>query len=84
MSDWLMSLIDYKVHGPLGVAVVAIIYLGRKHFISDKKEFGKADDRIRALEVDRVKRADLERLDSKLDNIAAQNTETLRMLAERR
>lgn len=79
-----MSLIDYKVHGPLGAAVVAIIYWGRKHLISDRREFKAVDERFKVLEVDRVKRADLERLDGKLDRIAAQNTETLRMLAERR
>lgn len=84
MSDWLMSLIDFKVHGPLGAAVVAIVYWGRKHFISDRREFKAVDERFKALEVNRVTREDYNRLDAKLDSIAGQNTETLRMLAERR
>lgn len=82
--EWLTSLVDFKVHGPLGAAVVAIVYFGWQHVKADRRSQGHLDERCRALEVDRVVKADWVRLDDKLDAIAQQNTETLRMLADRK
>lgn len=81
MTDWLLGMLDLKIHGPLGAAVVGIIYFGRKHFYSDAKKFDKVEARVMALETDRVVSADMVRLDAKLDRIVDQNIETLRMLA---
>ena len=84
MTDWLFSLLDLKIHGPLGAAVVGIIYFGRKHLIADGSKFERVEARVMELETDRVVSADMVRLDAKLDRIVDQNIETLRMLAERR
>jgi hypothetical protein len=84
MTDWLLNLLDWKVHGPIGAAVVGLIYFGRKHVISDHQRFEQIKASVRVLEIDRVVRADIASLDAKLDRIAEQNVETLRMLAERR
>lgn len=81
--EWLTSMVDFKVHGPLGMAVVGLIYFGWQHVKMDRRANGDFDVRVRALEVDRVVKADINRLDDKLDAIASQNTETLRLLASR-
>jgi len=81
--EWLTSLIDFKVHGPLGMAVVGIVYFGWQHVKADRKANGHFDERVRALEVDRVVKADIYRLDGKLDVIVQQNIDTLKILAGR-
>jgi hypothetical protein len=81
VGDWLLNLIDLKIHGPIGAAVVGIVYYGTRHIKSNAKEFRAVDERCKALETDRVVKADWVRLDDKLDAITLQNAETLRMLA---
>jgi len=82
--EWLAGLIDFKVHGPLGAAVVGMIYFGWQHVKADRKANGHFDERVRALEVDRVVKADFLHLDGKLDKIVQQNIDTLTILADRR
>lgn len=76
MGDWLLSLLDWKVHGPLGAAVVGVAYYVRKHVVHDSKRFEKADERVRQLEINHVTKDDVNRIDGKID-------EVLRLLASR-
>lgn len=82
MLDGILGLFDLKLHGPIGAAVAGIVYFGSKHIKRTAKEFHVVDERFKVLEVDRVVKADWVRLDDKLDAIATQNIETLRLLAE--
>lgn len=66
MGDWLLSLLDWKVHGPLGAAVVAILYAGRQHMRKDARGFEHIDTRLKALETDRVVQADVKRLEDQM------------------
>jgi len=66
------NLIDWKVHGPMGAAIVAMVYAGVKHFKADMKGFREVDARLKELETDRVKTADVKRLE---DQMAAGFTE---------
>jgi hypothetical protein len=80
----LIGLFDIKLHGPIGAAVAGIVYFGTKHIKANAKDFRHIDERCKALEIDRVVKADWVRLDAKLEAISLQNVETLRMLASGR
>ena len=77
MGDWLLSLVDLKVHGPIGAAMVGLIYFGRRHLQRDAREFKEVDGRVKELELDRVVRSDINRIDDKLDRL-------LLLMAERK
>jgi len=66
MGDWLLSLLDWKVHGPLGAAVVAILYAGRQHMKRDARSFEHLETRLKVLETDRVVQADVKRLEDQM------------------
>lgn len=77
--EWVLE--GLKLHGPWAVVAMLTFYLGRKHVEEDKQ----ARDRIDALEKNTVSKADLQRLENKFEDHAAEmrkgQTDILTILA---
>jgi hypothetical protein len=67
MIEFLTNFLDWKIHGPLSAAVVAIAYLGNKHVKADASRHAKMNERLADLETDRIVKADFNRLEDRMD-----------------
>lgn len=61
-----------KQHGAIGAAVLFIAYMGNRHMKSDSRFHHEVSERLRVLEMDRVVKADINRVG---DQITAVSTE---------
>ena len=61
-----------ELHGPIAALVIAAVYVGRAHIKEDSSTHRAVEARLRALEADRVVKADLERVYDRVERLSSE------------
>jgi hypothetical protein len=78
MEAWLSTL---QLHGPIAAMAMGLVVLGKIHAKSDDERHRGVSKRVQRLED--IQRADIRRVHDSIERVAQQNTEILKLLAQR-